>query len=296
MTSSRCLSTSLLALGFPCLSIAAESAPRSDIHAAPSISPLSNIGGNAITSISGRNALLHAAAFLSTYVLVRHGVDAEVEQYFHDRPVFGNLSFPVAPAGMIVPVAVIGGLYYVGKRDSEAKTLAASYAVLQSTALTLAYVSVLKGITGRPHPDPGSPEPMADQSRRFRFGFLRGGMFWGWPSGHAAVMTAVATTLTTFYPEKDWLNLGALGTVAYTLVGVSSVGAGSMHWFSDAVAGTLMGYAVGSTVGRYYRRLADGEDRATEPSGMTVVPLMGPGLSGVAVRVCLRSGRSAAGQ
>ena len=34
---------------------------------------------------------------------------------------------------------------------------------------------------------------------------------------------------------------------------VSSLNRGGMHWFSDAIAAAFMSYAIGSTVGKYYR-------------------------------------------
>ena len=43
------------------------------------------------------------------------------------------------------------------------------------------------------------------------------------------------------------------------MFGVSANNRGGMHWFSDAVAGALMSYAVGSTVGKYYRNVYSGE-------------------------------------
>ena len=37
------------------------------------------------------------------------------------------------------------------------------------------------------------------------------------------------------------------------MYGVSSLHRGGMHWFSDAVAAAFMSYAIGSTIGKYYR-------------------------------------------
>ncbi len=50
------------------------------------------------------------------------------------------------------------------------------------------------------------------------------------------------------YPHSLWLKIAGYGLVAYTMYEVSSFDIGSMHWFSDAVAGALMAYTIGSTV------------------------------------------------
>ena len=64
---------------------------------------------------------------------------------------------------------------------------------------------------------------------------------------------AVVAALTSFYPDKTWLKVVGYSYVAYMILGVSSVNRGGMHWFSDAIAASLMSYAIGSTVGKYYR-------------------------------------------
>ena len=64
---------------------------------------------------------------------------------------------------------------------------------------------------------------------------------------------AVVSALTSFYPDKTWLKVVGYSYVAYMILGVSSVNRGGMHWFSDAIAASLMSYAIGSTVGKYYR-------------------------------------------
>jgi hypothetical protein len=45
-----------------------------------------------------------------------------------------------------------------------------------------------------------------------------------------------------------------------------------MHWFSAAVAGALMSYAVGSTVGKYYRSIYSGQ---AQPLQSPANPSMG---------------------
>jgi membrane-associated phospholipid phosphatase len=154
---------------------------------------------------------------------------------------------------MYFPFVVGGSLFAYGKLHKDDEAVGASYAVLQSSIIAFSYNTLLKAITGRPNPDWRHTEDMSDLSKTFRFGFLRGGVFWGWPSGHTSSTMAVVSALTSFYPDKTWLKVVGYSYVAYMVLGVSSVNRGGMHWFSDAVAASLMSYAIGSTVGKYYR-------------------------------------------
>jgi membrane-associated phospholipid phosphatase len=67
------------------------------------------------------------------------------------------------------------------------------------------------------------------------------------------------SALMAYYPSSRWLRIGGYAAIAYSVAGVSAFGGGRMHWLSDGVAGALMGYAIGWTVGRQLRALADGQ-------------------------------------
>ena len=54
------------------------------------------------------------------------------------------------------------------------------------------------------------------------------------------------------------LKLVGIASVAYMMFGVSSFRGGSMHWFSDAIAGALMAYPIGTAVGAGFRSMRDG--------------------------------------
>jgi membrane-associated phospholipid phosphatase len=90
-------------------------------------------------------------------------------------------------------------------------------------------------------------------SKTFRFGFLRGGVRYGWPSGHMMANTAAVMSLLSFY-NKTWLDIAGSTYLAYMFLSVMARRGSTMHWLSDAIAGTLMGYAIGTTVGRDFRR------------------------------------------
>jgi membrane-associated phospholipid phosphatase len=147
--------------------------------------------------------------------------------------------------------------------------VAASFAVLQSSLVAFLYNSLLKAVTGRPNPDWQHHTDMKELSKTFRFGFMRGGIFWGWPSGHTSSAMAVVSALTSFYSEKTWLKIAGYSVVAYMMYGVSSLHRGGMHWFSDAVAAAFMSYAIGSTIGKYYR-----DQFKSDPASQGVPPGM----------------------
>lgn len=221
-----------------------------------------NFGNNILDSFRGGNIYLHLGAVVSTALIVTTDADYHVEHFFNQNEEYGNWARPILYTGEFLPLLAGGGLFAYAKIRNDNEVLGASFAVIQASLIELMYNSTLKAITGRPNPDWRDNDDVESLSKTFRFGFLRGGIYWGWPSGHTASTMAVVSALTNYYPDKLWLKITGYGLVAYTMFGVSSVNRGGMHWFSDAVAGALMSYAVGSTVGKYYRRVYDSQNSA----------------------------------
>ncbi len=217
------------------------------------INLFSNLGNNIVNSFKGNNAYLHLAGVASTILIVTTNTDYHVEKFFNEHEEYGNLARPAVWFGTLSPVIVGGSLYAYGKLNHDQQAVGASFAVIQSTLIAVGYNSLLKAITGRPHPDWRHSKDMKSLSKTFRFGFLRGGAFWGWPSGHTSTTMAVISALTNFYPNSTWLKIAGYSIVAYMIYGVSSFHRGGMHWFSDAIAAAFMSYAIGSTVGKFYR-------------------------------------------
>jgi membrane-associated phospholipid phosphatase len=219
-----------------------------------------NFGNNILDSFRGGNIYLHLGAIASTALLVTTDADYHVEHFFNQHEEYGRWARPILFTGQFLPFAAGGVLFAYAKIRNDNEALGASFAVIQASLIELMYNSTLKAITGRPNPDWRDNDDVENLSKTFRFGFLRGGIYWGWPSGHTASTMAVVSALTNYYPDKLWLKITGYGLVAYTMFGVSSVNRGGMHWFSDAVAGALMSYAVGSTVGKYYRKVYDSQN------------------------------------
>jgi len=218
-----------------------------------------NFGSNILDSFRGNNIYFHLSAAAATAIILDQGIDYDVEHYFNEHSEYGPWARPVVFTGEYLPFIAGGSLFAYAKLKNDREVLGASFAVLQASLIEFMYNSALKAVTGRPNPDWRHVADMDSLSRTFRFGFLRGGVFWGWPSGHTAATMAVVSALTSYYPGKTWLKVAGFGLVGYTMFGVSANNRGGMHWFSDAVAGALMSYAVGSTVGKYYRNAYSGE-------------------------------------
>jgi membrane-associated phospholipid phosphatase len=206
---------------------------------------------------SGSRALFPLSAVAGTFLIIKSGLDTQVHNFFARNTFFESYSHQAIGFGAIVPVLLGGGLLGSGLAGGSSRLASAGSAVLQASLLAVCTSTALKALTGRPQPGNHHEQVIYEDntaSETFRFGFLRGGVFWGWPSGHMLANTAAVTSLLSFYKDKTWLNVAGGAYLGYLFLSVVSHGRNSMHWFSDAVAGTLMGYAIGSTVGRDFRR------------------------------------------
>jgi len=219
----------------------------------PNLGVFDHFGQNFLNSFKGDNLYLQLAGVASTALIVTTNTDFHVEQYFNQHESYSNIARPVVFTGMFLPFIASGSLYAYAKFKNDNEVLGASFAVMQATITEFLYNSLLKAITGRPHPDWQHTSDMKSLSKTFRFGFDRGGIFWGWPSGHTAATTAVVSALMGYYPNSTWLKVAGFSLMAYTIFGVSAFHRGGMHWFSDAIAAAFMSYAVGFTIGKYYR-------------------------------------------
>lgn len=240
-----------------------------------------NLGGNIYDSFIGPLGLLHLAAIPSTYALSQYGTDYRVQKYFEEHDRLGALYEPAAYIGYLLPVVVAGPLYLHGRIAGDNETLGAGCAAAQAMLVAVSYTTILKGLTGRPHPDAYYEGDRHAYAREFNIGLARGSLHWGWPSGHTCVTMATATALTAYYPGNPWVAAGGYSLTAYMMVGMLGAHRSSAHWFSDIVAGALMGVPIGWTIGKYYRRAVNGLE---EPGAARteVMPIVAPGFAGMA--------------
>lgn len=186
----------------------------------------------------------HIIAIILTFLLVTGGLDWA---YFCSTRNHELLSWmwPAAVIGQLMPIVLPIYLLIIGSTINNAAITRMAWAVGQAALIGLLVASTYKAFTGRPHP----PRDLAaDTSHVFHFGFLQGGVFWGWPSSHTATAFAVSATLFILLPQKRWLGIMAVAYAFYIGLGVSM----TIHWLSDFVAGAIIGTVIGITVGKSY--------------------------------------------
>ncbi len=250
------------------------------LHASAKNKPniFDGFGLNAKESFT-ENIPWHLSAFGLTPILIASGTDAGVQNAFQGT---GDGWFlPGEAVGYLGPFMLGLPLYVVGESVNNNETIGAAYAVAQTSIITISSVFLFKGFTGRPPPDNSSDVSMQKQSEKFNFGFLNRGIYDGWPSGHMATITSLASTMIHYYPEAGWMKVLGYSAMAYTLFGISTHEQGQFHWFSDGVAGGLMGYAIGKTVGTNMRANVSGKVPPPETKTVEVLPLFAPGASGI---------------
>ena len=205
---------------------------------------------NIIGCFRGRMLLWHLAAILLTVILVASGFDWF---YFSATrsPVLYEWMIPSAPIGGLVPLVLPLTLILTGYITLHFRIARIGWAIGQAELLGSLISSIYKAFTGRVHP--ALHEAGTDISHDFRFGILRGGMFWGWPSSHTTIAFAMAAAVFTLFPKQRWLGVMAVIYAFYIGLGVSM----TIHWFSDFVAGAIIGTVIGVVVGRSFRGQLD---------------------------------------
>ena len=186
----------------------------------------------------------HFVAIVLTVIFVMSGLDW---RYFlaTRNPELRSWMFPAVVIGGLLPIYLPLALLAAGHITRNTRTVLTSWAVAQAELLGAVIVVTYKAFTGRAHP---LHNVGPDISHVFRFGFLRGGVFWGWPSSHTTVAFAMAATVFTLWPKQRWLGILAGVYALYVGVGVSM----TIHWFSDFVAGAIIGSVIGVVVGKSF--------------------------------------------
>jgi membrane-associated phospholipid phosphatase len=207
-----------------------------------------NLPRNIINCFRGYNLLWHLLAIILTYLIVTSGFDW---LYFESSRSYllQSLLFPAVRLGSRLPIIAPLALYVFGKVRKNMKAINTANALVQAAIMGLLFASFYKAFTGRVHPPRYLARDTVDISREFRFGFMRGGVFWGWPSSHATVAFAMAVTVFMLYPKNKAVRYLAIFYALYIGFGVSI----SIHWFSDFVAGIIIGTVIGVVVGNSFR-------------------------------------------
>ena len=212
-------------------------------------------------------------AGLGTWVMIETGLDWNWRNTVYDNNSLGNIGGPVMALG--APVMVMGGIVPIitplaflisGKVLKNEKSVIAASALTQTLMLTMIIQSPLKMITGRR--DPGlvnnrlyerisGEDNFSGVFNWFNMDFIN-----GWPSGHTANAFSAAAVLSEIYHDNFWVKAGVFTYAVFVGFGVTL----QAHWASEAVAGALIGYAIGKTVGRSYRKFTDSDANETRIS------------------------------
>jgi len=212
---------------------------------------LSTLPRNLVDCFKGKMVVWHIVAITLTFILVTSGFDW---RYFLSTraPTLRSWVFPAVHIGGLLPIVLPLLLLALGSVAGSARGRLVGWAVAQAELIGALVAAAYKAVTGRAHP---SHSVGADLSRTFRFGLLRGGVFWGWPSSHTTIAFAMAVTIFALFPKQKWLRYGALTYALYVGIGVST----TIHWFSDFVAGAIIGTVIGGVVGKSYLRSQHGD-------------------------------------
>lgn len=205
---------------------------------------------NIINSFRGHNIYWHFLAIVLTVILVSTGVDW---QYFllTRSPELQQALRPAIYVGALLPIILPLIIILVGILVEKKKVLLYGLAIGQAEFIGWLISSAYKSLTGRIAPPMSDLPGLIDSSHTFLFGFWRGGIFWGWPSSHTAVAFAFAFAIVALFPRLKLLRLVVILYALYIGIGVSV----SIHWFSDFVAGMIIGSAIGVVIGTTFKKL-----------------------------------------
>jgi membrane-associated phospholipid phosphatase len=206
---------------------------------------------NIVKVFSSKNIMWIVLAILSTWASVATGFD-----WFYFTELKGGtfyaIVFPAVFIGGFLPILLPLLILAIGHMRSDKRLLNTGWALGQAAILGWLISSTLKAFTGRIPPPFVLTQSTIDNSLGFNFGFMREGIFWGWPSSHTTIAFAMALTLIYLYPHHRKLRTASLAYALYIGLGISV----SIHWFSEFIAGAIIGTVIGMVVGySFYKKI-----------------------------------------
>jgi membrane-associated phospholipid phosphatase len=199
-----------------------------------------------INAYRGWNLVWQIILVVLTYIIVVSDFDWRYFLAINHSP-YRSYLFAAGGVGMLVPVLLPLVLLAWGNVKKNPRLSTVAWAITEAELLGLALSTFYKVFTGR-IPPPRGVQTLIDTSHGFRFGFLEGGAFWGWPSSHTTVAFAMAFAVIALYPKRKDIALLVLVYAFYIGVGVSA----GIHWFSEFVAGAILGMVIGRVVGKSF--------------------------------------------
>lgn len=203
-----------------------------------------------VGTFAGRNIFWHILAWVITYYLVISGLDWQYRVETRGS-VASILGLAAGLTGFFVPVLLPSILFLYAKATHQKKLEATSVKVFQAVIVAIIVIATYKALTGRDHPGIqrnlfNTARELVDNSHNFNFGFWRQSIFYGWPSSHTGVAFASSVFLALQFKNKKWIGLVACFYAVFVGIGASV----SFHWFSDVIAGVVIGSLIGFVVYR----------------------------------------------
>ena len=240
---------------FLCVCIFAED--NNDISP-PSLSLIfHNIGWNTLNSFTYNYGMNFIGAGLGTWAFIETGIDWKWRNIAYNNTWLSDLGRPGLYVGYAVPVLAPILTYTLGRFTNDEKLQITGMALVQTLILSLAIQTPLKMVTGRALPGivtelDHTRNPRTDNFSN-EFNLFNMNPIGGWPSGHTLNSFSAAATISEIYYENIWLKVGVFSYAALISFGVTL----DVHWASEALAGALIGYAIGSSVGKNYKKLLE---------------------------------------
>ena len=252
----------------------------SAVSAELKLSPLDHLGRNMLLSAFGWPLGFHLLGGALTYKFSMENNDLMVARFAarQNELAYGIAFTPGMMMGTFFPVLVPGYLYFISDNKSLNNTGAVA---VQATAVAFLYNNILKAISGRAHPD--AEDNTGERSRDFKWGFGRRGVFYGWPSGHSMTNAAMAMSIASYNRDNPLVVAGCTLYAGYIATSMVLGAKGEAHWFSDAVAGTLMGASIGWYIGSVFYKDKIGEKK--EPPRVAIAPMFIDDAKGAVVSV-----------
>ena len=197
---------------------------------------------------------LYLPAGLGVGYLMAEG-DRDIAHFFHNHRDTGiedvGKTLTRSGDGKVI-LGVVGLTYGIGYFSEDSKMKETATLGAESLVISGVITETLKHGTGRQRPNYADGEDRWNGPRYFFR--LDDKSFDSFPSGHATAAFALATTLAMHYPD------GWVPPIAYTwAVGVTiSRIYNEVHWTSDVLVGSAIGYFTARAVSYYHQRTGGG--------------------------------------
>ncbi|MDR2510061.1 MAG: phosphatase PAP2 family protein [Spirochaetaceae bacterium] len=188
---------------------------------------------------------------VETFAMVKTGLDWKYYEAAYGKDALRVYGMTANITGYITPAAIPVITYSLGVYKKDGRLQNAGLALAQSAMIATAMNIVLKAASGRRQAGLYDLDPQReDYSGEFSPFNIFSGVIDGWPSGHTMNAVAAAVTISELYAESPPVIIAAYSYAAALSVGMTFCD----HWASDVIAGWILGYGIGKTVGRGFTK------------------------------------------